>query len=149
MRRETCAEVGNDWKLGQAIRLGESEAKGGGRSKSAIVSDVCEAVIGAVYLDGGYAAASEVVRGAWTARMQSPARPLQDSKTMLQEWAQGLGKPTPAYRETARSGPAHRPEFTVVVDVEGMGQVGYIDSKDIRAWYFGAIGGYTFKDIGW
>jgi ribonuclease-3 len=122
VRRETCAEIAREWKLGDALRLGDSEAKSGGRTKAAILSDVCEAVIGAVYVDAGFAAADAVVRTAWKSRMYSPDRPLWDPKTLLQEWAQGLGKPTPVYIETARHGPAHRPEFTVRVSVDGVGE---------------------------
>lgn len=121
VRRETCADVAREWDLAPALRLGDSEAKSGGRTKPAILSDVCEAVIGAIYLDAGYGVVSAVIRTAWTSRMIEPARPLQDPKTALQEWAQSLGKLTPVYRETGRRGPAHRPEFTIAVDVEGVG----------------------------
>ena len=122
VRRETCAEVAAEWRLGHAARLGDSEEKSGGRTKPAILSDLCEAVIGGVYLDAGYMAVEAVVRSAWTPRMHQPTRPLQDPKTALQEWAQHLGKPAPIYRETGRRGPAHRPEFTVAVEVEAVGQ---------------------------
>lgn len=122
VRRETCAEVAIEWDLGAAVRLGDSEARSGGRTKPAILSDVCEAVIGAVFLDGGYADAERVVQGAWLPRMRETARPLQDPKTTLQEWAQSLGKPAPIYRETNRRGPAHRPEFTVAVEILGAGE---------------------------
>ena len=121
VRRETCADVGLAWGLSPAVRLGDSEAKSGGRAKPAILADVCEAVIGAVYRDGGFSAASDVIRAAWTPRMLETARPLQDPKTALQEWAQSLGKPMPAYREMGRRGPAHRPEFTIEVGVDGVG----------------------------
>lgn len=121
VRRETCAEVAADWNLAPAVRLGDSEIKSGGRAKPAIMSDACEAVIGAVFVDGGYGAADTVIRAAWMPRMRQPTRPLQDPKTALQEWAQSRGKATPVYRETARRGPAHAPEFTVGVEVEGVG----------------------------
>jgi ribonuclease III len=121
VRRETCADMARAWDLGSAVRLGESEAKSGGRNKPAILADICEAVIGAVFLDGGYPAAEAVILSAWEPLMHRPARPLQDAKTALQEWAQSLGKPAPVYRETGRRGPAHRPEFTVGVDIEGVG----------------------------
>src|SRR5208282_5673666 len=87
----------------------------GGRKRPAILADVCESLIGAVYLDGGYAVASSVVERLWQARMQATAQPLRDPKTVLQEWAQARGLPTPAYREVARSGPDHDPEFRVAV----------------------------------
>ena len=85
----------------------------------AILADVCEALIGAVYLDGGYPAAAELVERLWGERMRAPARPLRDPKTVLQEWAQARGLPTPSYREVARSGPDHDPEFRVAVRTAG------------------------------
>lgn len=119
VRRETCAEVAREWEVGPALILGDSEAGAGGRAKPAILSDACEALIGAVFLEGGFGQAEAIVRGAWTERMRQPTRPLQDPKTALQEWAQGRGRPTPAYRETERKGPAHAPVFTLSVTVEG------------------------------
>lgn len=119
VRRETCAEVAREWGLGPLIRLGDSEASGDGRGKAAILSDVCEALIGAIFLDGGYAGIAPIIETVWTPRMRAPSRPLRDPKTALQEWAQSLGKPAPIYRETNRKGPAHAPEFTVAVDVLG------------------------------
>jgi len=117
VRKETCAEIARNIELGTAIRLGASESNAGGRKRPAILADVCEALIGAVYLDGGYPAASAVVERLWQARMQATAQPLRDPKTVLQEWAQARGLPTPAYREVARSGPDHDPEFRVAVQL--------------------------------
>ena len=119
VRRESCAEVAAAWEVGPYLRLGPGEVQSGGRSRMAILGDVCEALIGAVFLDGGYEAASAMVRRAWEPRMLSPRRALQDPKTALQEWAQARGKPTPVYTETERSGPAHAPHFTVTVAIEG------------------------------
>src|SRR3984885_8066089 len=115
VRKETCAEIARTIDLGAAIRLGSSEANAGARTRLAILADVCEAVIGAVYLDGGYKAAVELVERLWQQRMQATVQPLRDPKTVLQEWAQARGLPTPAYREIARSGPDHNPEFRVAV----------------------------------
>ena len=128
VRKETCAEIARTIDLGAAIRLGSSEANAGGRTRPAILADVCEALIGAVYLDGGFAAAEALVGRLWAARMQTKAQPLRDPKTVLQEWAQARGLPTPAYREIARSGPDHDPEFRVAVQLpqlapaEGLGR---------------------------
>ncbi len=119
VRKESCAEVASAWEVGPHLRLGPGESQSGGRGRPAILGDVCEAIIGAVFLDGGYEAASSLVRRTWEARMRSPRRALQDPKTALQEWAQGRGKPTPAYTETDRSGPAHAPRFVVAVSVSG------------------------------
>ena len=100
----------------------------GGRRRTAILADVCEALIGAVFIDGGYPAAAALIERFWKERMLKPVRPLRDPKTMLQEWAQGRGLPTPAYREVERTGPHHDPEFRVAVELadrapaEGIGR---------------------------
>ena len=119
VRRESCAEVAAAWDVGPYLRLGPGEVQSGGRGRQAILADVCEALIGAVFLDAGFEAAAGLVRRGWEPRMLSPRRALQDSKTALQEWAQAQGKPTPVYSETERSGPAHAPQFTVTVAIEG------------------------------
>jgi len=115
VRKETCADMARAIDLGAAIRLGSSEANAGGRRRPAILADVCEALIGAVYLDGGFVAAEALVGRLWQERLRTTAQPLRDPKTVLQEWAQARGLPTPAYREIARSGPDHDPEFRVAV----------------------------------
>jgi ribonuclease-3 len=117
VRKETCAEIARTIELGAAIRLGSSEANAGARKRPAILADVCEALIGAVYLDGGYPAAEALVQRLWQVRIQAKAQPLRDPKTVLQEWAQARGLPTPAYREVARTGPDHDPEFCVAVQL--------------------------------
>ena len=89
---------------------------------------MCEALIGAVFLDGGYPAAAALIERLWGERMRTPARPLRDPKTVLQEWAQARGLPTPSYREVERTGPHHDPEFRVSVALpelmpaEGLGR---------------------------
>jgi ribonuclease-3 len=115
VRRETCADVARAIDLGAELRLGNSESNAGGRRRTAILADVCEALIGAVFVDGGYPAAAAMIERLWQERMLKPPRPLRDPKTMLQEWAQGRGLPTPAYREVERTGPHHNPEFRVAV----------------------------------
>jgi ribonuclease-3 len=128
VRKEACAEVARAIELGEAIRLGASESNAGGRGRTAILADVCEALVGAVFIDGGYPAAAALVARLWEPRMRAPARPLRDAKTMLQEWAQARGLPTPAYREVERTGPDHDPEFRVSVELpdrlpaEGLGR---------------------------
>jgi ribonuclease III len=119
VRKETCADIGRAIDLGAAIRVGSSEHNAGARSRPAILADVCEAVIGAVYLDGGYKAAEALVERLWQVRLSATAQPLRDPKTILQEWAQARGLPTPNYREVARSGPDHSPEFRVAVQLPG------------------------------
>src|SRR5262245_20810661 len=128
VRKEACADVARSISLGDAIRLGASEANAGGRSRTAILADVCEALVGAVFVDGGYPAAAALIERLWSERMRTPVRPLRDSKTVLQEWAQARGLPTPAYREVERKGPDHDPEFRITVELphlapaEGLGR---------------------------
>jgi ribonuclease-3 len=119
VRKETCAEVARAMDLGPAMRLGSSELQAGGQRRTAILADVCEALVGAVFIDGGYGPAATLIERYWRDRMLKPARPLRDPKTVLQEWAQGRGMPAPSYREIARSGPDHDPEFRVAVHVAG------------------------------
>ena len=121
VRREACAEVARAIELGDAIKLGPSEANAGGRRRLAILADVCEALIGAVFIDGGYVAAAGLIERLWGERMRAPARPLRDPKTVLQEWAQARGLPTPLYREVERTGPHHDPEFRVSVALPDLG----------------------------
>ena len=115
VRKETCAEVARAMDLGPALKLGSSESNAGGRLRTTILGDACEALVGAVFLDGGYKSADELVARFWHDRMLKPLRALRDPKTMLQEWAQARGLPTPAYQELARTGPHHKPKFSVAV----------------------------------
>jgi ribonuclease III len=127
VRKETCADVARDMDLGPVLKLGSSESHAGGRLRATILADACEGLVGAVFIDGGYEAAEVLIEKFWKARMLKPLRPLRDPKTLLQEWAQARGLPTPAYRELARTGPHHDPEFRVAVvlldrpPAEGMG----------------------------
>ena len=113
VRKETCAEVARELDLGAVLRLGKSEMSTGGRRKTALLGDAMEAVIAAVYLDGGFEAARAVVLRLWGARVAGVADDARDAKTALQEWAQARGMPPPAYREVSREGPDHAPVFRV------------------------------------
>ncbi len=119
VRKETLAEVAADLDLGGCIDFGPGEQEGGGAENPSVLADACEAVIGALYLDGGLAAAERFVLSYWTPFLEAEDTPPQDAKTALQEWAQGRALPLPAYREVARNGPPHEPHFTVEVRVEG------------------------------
>src|SRR5271157_3334624 len=81
VRKETCAEVARDWGVGAVLRLGEGEAQTGGAQKSAILGDICESILGAIFLDAGYEQVEEVVRRSFAAKMLNPGRPLRDPKT--------------------------------------------------------------------
>lgn len=118
VRRETLAEVAAELDLGAYLHLGRSEATGGGRRKKAILADAMEAVIAALWLDGGMTAARDFVLGRWQARIEAPAAAPMDAKTRLQEWAQGRGLALPGYAVAAREGPDHAPRFTVTARLE-------------------------------
>jgi ribonuclease-3 len=121
VRGETCAIVARAAGLGPHIRLSPSEAGSGGRDKAGILADACEAVIGAIYLDGGLDAARRFVCDHWQPMMADLATAPRDAKTALQEWTQGRGLGTPAYELVVRSGPDHAPSFRVraAVRIEG------------------------------
>ena len=119
VRKETCADMARAIDLGAAIRLGSSEANAGARKRPAILADVCEALIGAVFLDAGFEAASALVERSWRSRMDADTEPDRDAKTAVQEWAQGRGLAAPRYVEVMRSGPAHAPQFVMQVELEG------------------------------
>ena len=120
VRRETCAEIAAvQWDVGPHVALGLGEARGGGRKKAAILADVCESLIGAVFVDGGFAAAEALVLSAWGDRITADAEPARDAKTAVQEWAQSRALSPPRYEEVERSGPAHAPHFVMRVVLEG------------------------------
>jgi ribonuclease-3 len=120
VRKESCADVAKSLGLFDDVKLGQIGAGADARLRKSVLGDVCEAVIGAMDLDGGYTAASQFVERNWSERMRKTRRPLRDPKTVLQEWAQGKGLPTPVYREVARTGPHHDPQFRVAVDLPGL-----------------------------
>jgi ribonuclease-3 len=120
VRNETCVAVARELELGDATQLGGGEAQSGGRTKAAILGDVCEALIGALYLDGGVEPARQFIERHWRSRMLEGDAARPDAKTALQEWAQGRGLSTPAYAIVKRSGPEHAPRFTSDVRVEGL-----------------------------
>jgi ribonuclease-3 len=120
VRKESCADVAKSLGLIDDIKLGAVGAGAGARLRKSVLGDICEAVIGAIFLDGGYVAAAQFVERNWTERMRKPRRPLRDPKTVLQEWAQAKKLPTPVYREVERTGPHHDPQFRVAVDLPGL-----------------------------
>jgi len=115
VRKETCATVARELDLGSHLNLGDSEARNGGATKEAILADVTEAVIGAVFCDGGFGKAYELVERLLGDHLGDAVVPRNDAKTTLQEWAQSRGLEPPAYIEVERAGPDHAPEFTIAV----------------------------------
>ena len=130
VRKETCAEVAAALDLGSALRMGRSEMLTGGRRKTALLGDAMEAVIAAVYLDGGLEAARALILRAWGERIAAVQAVGRDPKTALQEWAQARGQRPPSYLDLARQGPDHAPLFHVEVRLEdGRGAEGEAPSK--------------------
>lgn len=119
--KAACARVAEALGVGPAMRLSAGETRQGGRRRESVLGDAMEAVLAAVYLDGGLEAARSVFTSAWAAELSAPPRrALANPKSVLQEWALGQGRPLPAYRVTDRSGPDHAPVFTVEVAVQGV-----------------------------
>jgi ribonuclease-3 len=115
----TCAEIARMLDLGPHLILSESEEGSGGRDKTTILADACEALLGAVFLEAGYAKARDVVRMHWGSKLGVTDAKGADAKSALQEWAQGQGLDLPHYSEVARSGPDHAPSFTTEVRIKG------------------------------
>jgi ribonuclease-3 len=117
-----CAKVGRELGLGAFLILSESEADSGGRDKDTILADAVEAVLGAAFLDGGYAKARTIVFALWDKQAESKTKKVtSDAKSALQEWAQGQGFDRPEYSEVSRSGPDHAPLFIAEVKIKGRG----------------------------
>lgn len=119
VRRESLAEVATQIGLGAHIRLSKSEHGAGGRRKPAILADVCEAVIGALYIDGGLEPAAAFIRGQWEPMAKKLARAPKDAKTALQEWAHARGLEGPTYAVLEQTGPDHDPVFTIEAILKG------------------------------
>jgi len=118
VRKETCADVAREIKLGVVLKLGRSEMMSGGRRKDALLGDGLEAVIAAVYVDAGFEAAQKLVKRLWNTRISQVEDDARDAKTALQEWAQARGMAPPRYIEQSRKGPDHQPVFTVEVRLD-------------------------------
>jgi len=130
VHKEACADVAREFDLGAVLKLGRSEMLSGGRRKEALLADAMEAVISAVYLDGGFEAAKALVLRLWGKRVSAVDADARDAKTALQEWAQARKLAPPAYVETGRSGPDHAPVFTIEARLEnGAAQTATANSK--------------------
>ncbi len=123
VRAETCADVAREINIGAALRMTKGEEKAGARDRGSILADACEAVIAALYLDGGMPAARGFVERQWAPRLEEMKAPPRDPKTILQEWAQAHKKGLPRYEAIGRSGPDHAPEFEVELTVSGLSPV--------------------------
>jgi ribonuclease-3 len=124
VKQETLHQLALGLGLSEVIRLGEGEARSGGSKRPSILADALEAVIGAVYLDEGFAPAQTLVRRLFqeveiTPQMQAAAK---DPKTELQEWLQGRRMKLPVYRVAGTLGAAHKQTFEVECEIPDLGQ---------------------------
>ncbi len=120
VQKSALTAVAERLELGRWIQVGRNEAESGGRAKPALLADCCEAVIGAIYLDGGLEPARRFVAREWEPFIAGALAPPRDAKTALQEWAQARGREVPTYDVVATTGPPHDPRFTVEVRLPGL-----------------------------
>ena len=117
VRQESCTEVAQSLGLGEFIRWGTRTNDIANNPR--VLADACEALIAAIYLDGGLAPAREFILQQWQDLFGRAAAAGKDAKTALQEWALAKALPVPVYYEETRSGPDHLPVFVMMVEVDG------------------------------
>lgn len=119
VRSESCAAAGDTIGLSDLVVIGTGERAKGMNLNRSVLGDVMEALVAAIYLDGGLEQARAFVLKAWDGLLKQPAVAVKDAKTFLQEWALARALPIPAYRIVSREGPEHEPVFVVAVEVKG------------------------------
>lgn len=120
VRQDALHRLASQLAIGNALRLGEGELKSGGAQRPSILADALEAVFGAVYLDGGFAAASKVILALYAPLIDElkPGQFQKDAKTRLQEWLQARKRALPRYQLIETSGAAHEQSFSVACEIE-------------------------------
>lgn len=119
VRGETVTAIAIELSIGEHILMAEGEEQTGGRQNASNLENTLEALIGAMYLDGGLEIVKAFVLQHWTPKAQAMKKPPKDPKTALQEWAQARKLPIPEYKAIKTEGPAHLPLFTIEVSVKG------------------------------
>lgn len=117
--RQVLGEIADTAGLSAALSIAPNEARAGVASLTNVLADATEALIGALYLDGGLDPARRFVRRAWLPAIEAQRLPPKDAKTALQEWLMARGRPLPIYALDERTGPSHGPTFTISVTAEG------------------------------
>jgi ribonuclease-3 len=125
--QDALAKVAVALGVAPALRVTSNEDRSGVRNRASVLSDAVEAILGALYFDGGLEAARTLVRREWSALLEAPAAPPVSPKTRLQEWTLGRGLGLPEYVMVSAAGPSHQPVFVVRVlaagqDAEGQGE---------------------------
>jgi len=120
VRQDALHRLAVTLSIGKYLRLGEGELKSGGAERPSILADAVEALIGAVYLDGGFEAAQTVIACLYLPLFDElmQGQPNKDAKTRLQEWLQGRKRPLPRYLLIEASGAAHEQRFEVACEIE-------------------------------
>ena len=122
VRKETCAKIARQIGLGDALLMSAAEDRQGGREKTSILGDTCEALIAAIYIDGDYNEAKRFYDKYWMPLLNDVVtKSAKDPKTELQERAMAGQHGLPVYDIIERSGPDHRPLFVIEVRVNGIG----------------------------
>ena len=119
---ETCAEIARELGIARHLRLGKQARDDGAADSDYVLGDVLEALIGALYLEAGAAAAADFIRGSWGKRVETQHSAPQHPKSALQEWAAEKGHRPPVYSLVNRAGPHHAPRFTVAVEIPRHGR---------------------------
>lgn len=119
VKQDTLHQLAVELGLPDVLRLGEGEARSGGQKRPSILADALEALIGAVYLDAGFAAAQSLVQRLFKAVEINPTMEAigKDPKTELQEWLQGRKMNLPLYRVVGTQGAAHKQTFDVECEI--------------------------------
>jgi ribonuclease-3 len=127
--RTVLSAIAGGIGLSQVLAVASNEDRHGVRRLATVLADALEALIGALYLDGGLEPARAFVRRTWQPQMEAQVTPPKDPKTGLQEWALGRGRKLPTYATEVQSGPSHNPVFTITVTVDGVTGRGTAGSK--------------------
>jgi ribonuclease III len=125
----TIAAIAERLGLPAVLAVAPGESRAGVRRLATVLADATEAMIGALYLDGGLDPARAFVRLAWEEPMGAQAAPPKDAKTALQEWLLGRGMMLPSYEVVSREGPPHDPVFVIAVEAAGARGEGRAGSK--------------------
>ncbi|WP_376094179.1 ribonuclease III [Roseomonas sp. CCTCC AB2023176] len=129
VQSDTLAKIGESIGLPDALRVPPAEGRTGLRQRATVLGDATEALIGALYLDGGLDAARAFIRREWTVVLESEITPPMSAKSRLQEWSLGRGLGLPEYELVGSEGPSHAPHFTVRARVNGRSAEATGDSK--------------------
>jgi ribonuclease-3 len=121
IKKGACAEAMRHLDLGLYIIAPPGQQEAGLTASESALGDACEAIVGALYLDGGLKAATRFVEKAWAPQFNAKPRETKDPKSLFQEWAQARGLPEPDYVVLEQTGPDHAPEFHIEARLDGHG----------------------------